>query len=117
MRAFEIYINGGRVCVAGVNDSSVLNAIVDYVGRDKEECFHLHVGGLLIPEEEHVTWQDKDLAVGDDVRIKVVEVEKIDKPTKRFPKNPKRDIQAQKRYVKKMAKKFGWKIQIRRKQS
>ena len=50
MRAFEIYVNGKRLCVAGVNNASVLSAIIDYVGRDDEERLHLHVGGLLIPE-------------------------------------------------------------------
>src|ERR1700752_1615953 len=109
MRAFEVYVNGERLCTAGVNDSTVLTAIIDYVGRDKERL-HLHVGGLLIPQEEHVRWQDMDLAVGDDVRIKVVEIETVDAPTKRYLRDPKKEVREQKRYVRTMAKKFGWKI-------
>ena len=109
MRAFEICVNRKRLCLAGVSDASVLTAIIDYVGRDKERL-HLHVGGLLIPQEEHVRWQDRDLAVGDEIRIRIMESDKVDAPTKRFPRDPKRDIQAQKRYVRTMAKKFGWKI-------
>jgi len=84
MRAFEIYVNGERLCLAGVSDASVLTAIMDYVGRDKERL-HLHVGGLLIPQEEHVRWQDRDLAVGDEIRIRIVESDKVDAPTKRYP--------------------------------
>lgn len=114
MRAFEIYVNGESLCVAGVSDASVLTAIIDYVGRDKERL-HLHVGGLLIPQDEHVRWQDRDLAVGDDVRVKIIEVDRVDAPTKRSPRDPKKDVRAQKRYVRTMAKKFGWKIQTGRK--
>jgi len=110
MRAFEIYVNGKRACLAGVNDASVLTAIMDYAGRDKERL-HLHVGGLLIPQEEHVRWQDRDLAVGDEIRIRIVDSDKVDAPTKRYARDPKKDIRAQKRYVRTMAKKFGWKIQ------
>jgi hypothetical protein len=113
MRAFEIYVNGERLCLAGVSSAGVFTTIIEYLGRD-EEHLHLHVGGLLIPEQEHVTWQDRSLAVGDDVRIKIVESDKIDAPTTRSPRNPKKDIQAQKRYVRTMAKKFGWKIQTDR---
>ena len=113
MRAFEVYVNGKRLCVAGVNNASVLTAIIDYVGRDKE-CLHLHVGGLLIPQEEHVRWQDRNLALGDDIRIKVVEIETVDAPTKRYPRDPNKEVREQKRYVRTMAKKFGWKIQAGR---
>ena len=114
MRAFEVYINGERLCVAGVNAASVLTLIIDYVGRDKQRS-HLRVGGLLIPDEEHVTWHDSNLAVGDDVRIKIVETETVDAPTKRHPRDPKKEVRAQKRYVRTMAKKLGWKIQTGRK--
>ena len=116
MRAFEIYVNGERLCLAGVSSAGVVTAIIEYLGRD-EEHLHLHVGGLLIPEREHVTWRDRSLSVGDDVRIKILESDKVDAPTKRSPRNPKKEIQAQKRYVRMMAKKFGWKIQIDRRRN
>jgi len=114
MRAFEIYVNGERLCCAGVSDASVLTAIIDYVGREKERL-HLHVGGLLIPQDEHVRWQDRDLTVGDDVRVKIIEIDTVDAPTKRFPRDPKKDVRAQKQYVRTMAKKIGWKILTGRK--
>ena len=113
MRAFEIYINGERLCLAGVSNAGIFTAIIEYLGGD-EEHLHFGVGGLLIPEQEHVTWQDRSLSVGDDVRIRTLESDKVDAPTERSPRNPKHDIQAQKRYVRMMAKKFGWKIQIKR---
>jgi hypothetical protein len=116
MRAFEIYINGERLCLAGVSNASVFTAIIEYVGRDEEDL-HLHVGGSLIPEQEYVTWQDRSLSVGDDVRIRILESDKVDAPTERSPTNPEQDIQAQKRYLRMMAKKIGWKIQIKRTRS
>jgi hypothetical protein len=114
MRGFEVYVNGERVCLAGVNDTSVADVILDFVGRD-EKCFHLHVGGLLIPEGEHVRWQDRHLNVGDEVRIKLVEAASVDEPTKRFRTDAKKRIEAQKRHVRRMAKTFGWRIQTVRK--
>ena len=80
MRAFEIYVNGKRLCLAGVTDASVLTTIIDYVGRDTQRL-HLHVCGLLIPQEEHVRWQERDLTVGDEVRIRIIESDKVDAPT------------------------------------
>jgi hypothetical protein len=116
MRAFEVHVNGERLCLAGVGEDGVLTAIVDYAGRDKERL-HLHVGGLLIPEEQHVKWQDRYLNVGDEVRIRIVESVKVDVPAKRFPKNPKKEIRSQKKYVRMMAKQFGWTIQTARKRT
>lgn len=110
MRAFEVFVNGKRLSVAGVNDLSVLTVIIDYVGRDRDPS-HLRVGGLLNPEQEYVDWVDRNLAVGDEVRIKIVEVETVDAPTKRRPRDPKKEVRAQKHYVRTMAKKLGWKIQ------
>jgi hypothetical protein len=77
----------------------------------------LDVGGLLMPEQEYVTWLNRGLSVGYDVRIRILETDRVDAPTERFPRNAKQDIQAQQRYIRMMAKKFGWKIQIKRKRS
>jgi protein involved in polysaccharide export with SLBB domain len=88
--------------------------MLDFVGRTAES-FHLHVGGLLIPGDEHVRWPDKNLSVGDEVRIKIVEAASVDEPTKRFPRDEKKRTKEAKRYVRRMAKKLGWTIQTVRK--
>jgi hypothetical protein len=116
MLAFEIYINGQRLCLAGVSNAGVFSAIIEYLGGDEEHLL-LDVGGLLIPEGEHVSWRVMSLSVGDDVRIRILESDKVDAPTERFPINARQDIQAQKRYIRMMAKTFGWKIQVKRKRS
>jgi hypothetical protein len=49
MRAFEVSLNGKKLCLAGIGDDGVLTAIVDWVtGRDRADLF-LEVGGLVSP--------------------------------------------------------------------
>ena len=73
MRAFKIQVNGEQLCLAGVSEG-VFSAIVHYVSRENGRP-HLDVGGLLTPQEEHVKWLDQDLALGDEIRLTVVESE------------------------------------------
>ena len=49
MRAFRIYLNGKKLCLAGIGDDGVLSAIVNWVATDREGDLFLHVGGLLSP--------------------------------------------------------------------
>lgn len=110
MRAFEVFLNGERLCVAGIGNDGVLTTIIDYVVNHGQRL-HLHVGGLLLPEGEHVRWVGRPLRIGDKVEVKIVECDTVNKPRKRFPRDPKREIKSQKRYVRNIAKKFGWTIE------
>jgi len=93
----------------------VLTVFVDHVVGDGRDDVSLHVSGLIVPRDEHVRWRRSSLRVGDEVRVKVVEAEVVDKPRRRYRSDPRKDLAAQKRYVREMAKKFGWKIQTGRK--
>jgi len=115
MRAFEVYLNDERLCLAGIGDDGVLTAIVDYVAGDGRQELRLQVGGLITPQGEHVRWRNPPLRIGDEVRVKIVESKAVDRPTKRHRRNPAEETKAQKRYVREMAKRFGWKVQTRRK--
>jgi hypothetical protein len=121
MPAFQIYLNGKKVSTAGVGDLGVLTAHVSWVRRKgeqtlarKPDCVEeeltLHVGGLISPAQEQVRWLDRDLQVGDEVRITVAENAKVDRPRSRERRDPAEDLRAQKRYVREMAKRFGWTI-------
>ena len=122
MPVFHVYLNGKKVSTAGVGDSGVLSAHVTWVCRTPKDMqakmpteeLTLDVGGLISPEDEYVRWLDrKDLQVGDEVRITVAKAGKIDRPRSRKRSDPADDLRRQKRYVREMAKRFGWKIQTR----
>ena len=124
MPVFHVYLNGKKVSTAGVGDIGVLSAHVTWVRRTGEDTraktadgfeeeLTLHVGGLISPKEEHVRWLDHDLEVGDEVRIKVVADDSVDRPRSRQRRDRAHELRSQKRYVREMAKRFGWKIQTR----
>jgi hypothetical protein len=50
------------------------------------------------------------LRVGDEVRLKVVEAETVDKPRVRVARDLASEVEAEKRHLRKLVKKFGWKI-------
>jgi|ERR1700756_3504600 len=114
MRAFKVYLNRKRLCVAGVGDDGVLNTMVDYaVGNGRNELY-LRVGGLISPSQEHVLWRNQKLKTGDEVRVKIIESDSTDRPKEQHRRDSKQELRAQKRYVREMARKFGWKVTTRR---
>ena len=46
MRAFEVSVNGEKVCVAGIGEDGVLTTIVHWAARQGEGGSFLQVGGL-----------------------------------------------------------------------
>ena len=103
MKALEVFINGQRVCLAGVGDNGVLHTIVNWVGRpersdevdreartnedeeddwEQEEVF-LSIGGLNSETREHYRWNTPTINVGDEVQIKIREAENVDPPNEK----------------------------------
>ena len=116
MRAFSIFLNRKKLCLAGVGDQGVLSAIVNCVAGDHGADLFMHVGGLA--NEEHVDWvKQKRLQVGDEIRVKVVEARSVDKPVRKRRIHPAETLKAKKRYVRMMAKELGWKLESRSKKS
>ncbi len=113
MRAFEVYSNDRKLCVAGIGDDGVLTAIVNWVAEKGNGDLFLTVAGLVSPVSEHVNWVRQDLAVGDTITVKIVEASSTDVPRSRKRSNPAGDLKQQKSYVRAMAKKPGWKIQTK----
>ena len=120
MRAFEVHLNGKRLCVAGIGDQGVLNALISLMlGQNRNEV-RLEVGGLSLPFKEYLTWKRRKLKVGDEIRIRVCEASSIDRPKERIQQveiDPKEEIRNQKRFVRQMARNFGWKVVVERKGS
>lgn len=117
MNAFDVRLNGKRLCVAGIGEDGVMTATIDHViGRGHDEL-SIRVGGLFSPAEEHVTWKRLSLKVGDRVEVRIVESEAIDKPTERFRTDSKQGERNARAYAKALAKKYGWRIITRPKNS
>jgi hypothetical protein len=111
MRAFEVSLNGKRVCTAGLGDDAVLNVIANHLtGQGRAET-HFNVGGLDCTANEFVDWEFmRKLKRGDKLLIRVVDSDSIDKPRRRKPRDPAEELRQTKLYVRRMAKQFGWKI-------
>jgi hypothetical protein len=92
MIAFEIYLNDQKIRRAGIGDSGVLSAIVTWAATTmsagtRNESLFLDVGGLINPEQKHVSWiNQKFLAVGDKVQISIVEADSVDDHQRRDPR-------------------------------
>ena len=114
MRAFKVYLNGKRLCLAGIGDDGVLTTIVDWVSRKGVGDLFLQVGGLISPKDEHVRWvTQKPLTVGDQLRVEIVEADAVDRPKKRYRTHPAEQLKSKKRYVRMMAKELGWGVRAR----
>ena|SRR5579864_37485 len=112
MRAFEIYLNGEKLCIAGMGDDGVLSAIVNWVTGRSRADLHLYVGALINPGKEHVTWiEQKHLNVGDEIRVKVVEANSVDEPMRRNPDETAKALEDRKQYVRRLAKELGIKME------
>jgi hypothetical protein len=121
MPVFHVYLNGKKVSTAGVGALGVLSAHVTWVRRkgvhtltkkpdSVEEELTLHVGGLVTAKEEHVRWLDRNLKAGDEVTIQVGDEASLDRPRSRKRRDHTKELRSQKRYVREMAKRFGWKL-------
>lgn len=109
MIAFEVHKNGKRVVVAGVPGYAVLSAIVGWVNRrprpglvaPKTEL-NLSVSGMNSNGEEweqstHVRWAVPEVKVGDTIRIRIVESEKVDEPNTEYPTMGKAELNVERK--------------------
>jgi hypothetical protein len=112
MRAFKVFLNGKKLCVAGIGDDGVLTACVGLATGKGPMELHLHVGGLISPSRESVIWVGQQpLHLGNKVQVQLVEVPSVNEPQKRERPDPARDLEVQKNLIRAMAERLGWKIQ------
>lgn len=83
MRAFEISVNGERLCVAGSVHTNVLNAAITYLSKRQE--FDMRVGAIVMDDNlsNYAYWVKRSLSVGDVVQLKIVDVPEADEPIER----------------------------------
>jgi hypothetical protein len=90
MTAFEIRINGKKVCTVGIDEPGVVSSIVSWMqgaprekGPGTPERIDIRIGGLNSRTETHYTWLTRGLRVGDEVKINVVTKTKVDRAATR----------------------------------
>jgi hypothetical protein len=110
MIAFEIHLNGQKLCRAGIGDSGVVSAIVTWAaaamatGKRNESLF-LNIGGLINPDGKLVSWiNQKPLAVGDKVEVTIVEADSVDEHERRDPTDDAKLRQVREDMVRRSAK-------------
>jgi len=89
MRCFEIWINGQRRCTVGLNRNGVISATATIqgwsrAGGERQHRTDVRVGGLEKIDDDHsqhLDWLTTNLAVGDEILIKLVDSDVRDEPT------------------------------------
>jgi hypothetical protein len=81
VRAFEIHLNGKKLCVAGMR-KGIVAINLKWVARPRraDEIGGISVSGLTHETSQHVAWSTREIQVGDELRIKLVEKSTVDKP-------------------------------------
>lgn len=80
MLGFEVLVNGQKLCVAGTKTSSVLAIGVSWARREPD-LVRFNVGGVTAGDvETHFFWKTPTIAAGDEVTIRLVNVENPDPP-------------------------------------
>jgi hypothetical protein len=80
MLAFEIAVNGKRVCIAGTSKSKVVATTVTWTYRHPEQV-SFSIGG--IPDDDsanHMAWTAPLINVGDEVCIRLIDTNSCDAP-------------------------------------
>ena len=111
MRAFEIYLNGKKLCVAGIEEGDLLFSISCGENKHGRGGVGLGMTGLL-PTLATVRWQQRSLQMNDQVQVKIVEAKTVDK-FEVLQEAPRDSRKYEKAYVRRMAKEFGWTIQTK----
>jgi hypothetical protein len=120
---FEVYLNGEKLCTAGIGDQGVLTAIVNWISSRHGDVrqtapeaavgpprLMLSVGGLASSCDQHMQWigpGDKPLKVGDEVMIKVIEALTPDAPNHCHHVNKREHLEKQKQYVAEQLRRLG----------
>ncbi len=83
---FEVLKNGKRVCISGIIGDGVLCVGLNYVSHPgQESTYDLQIGGLGMfdgsqDRQHHASWPSPDLAVGDEITIRILPPGEYDQP-------------------------------------
>ena len=87
MKAFEVHVNGTRLCLAGVQYGDELGASVDWISNPDGTTrrLNLSVLGVDTATGDYLEWAWVDLKVGDSVEVRIVEADSVDPEPRRSP--------------------------------
>ncbi len=115
---FDVYLNGRRLCRAGVGESGVLSAIINWVsggttrdGRRRKAQLDLHVGGLRHDDrgsDIHPSWVDVNLKPGDQISVRVGQGDRIDRPVREKVWTAEDTRRSEENYLNHLAPQDGW---------
>jgi hypothetical protein len=114
MTVFDVYLNGRKICRAGVGNDGVLTTLVTWAhvrpapatgkrGRARNET-RLHVGGLA--HDTHRTWAGRLLKAGDRVIVSVLKAETFDPPARVKSSDPAGRQEQERRYYERLKQKY-----------
>jgi len=115
MICFEVHRNGARLCLAGLGEGGGLHAILGMVDRTREDGttyrdLTFDIGGLHEPEpgvQDFVDWVKlRDLAVGDEITIRIVEADEADPPADTRRTTDEEVEAAERKYYERVKAKF-----------
>lgn len=124
MFALEVFHNGTKVSTAGVGRYGVLSAGISWVSHEPEKLAEwakegeqvkspsitLNVGGISVERLAHVDWPMPEVKLGDEVIVRLREVNEVDEPKLEHSLEPDSKGVDQKEYVRRMAKELGWQV-------
>ena len=116
MLCFEVIINNESRIIAGLDEITVLTAILSYRTADSKEegnendDLRLSVGGLISHGKhdcEHLDWIKRFLKIGDAIAIRVVESDEVSPPIRRERQDPDFVAKEQRRYYENLKQEYG----------
>jgi hypothetical protein len=108
MRAYEVFLNGKRLCVAGIGSHGYISAYITY--RSNPNATWIDVMGLENRKKLYVRWTHKNLRSGDEVLLKIIDRKSVDKYKVIRRHDEKSDLETMKRDLREKAKALGLEI-------
>jgi hypothetical protein len=103
MISFQISVNQKQVAVIGLPGDGVVSAILHAVKRKESLQLSLDMSALEEDEDgskRDITWQDVSLSEGDEITVKVLNVEVVDAPSTVKVQDASEIVERKKLYLK-----------------
>ncbi len=115
MPVFEVYLDGEKVAVSGLEREGILTTMLTWCRRPDDapgprEELELAVSGLDSPSDEHLEWFRRAIEFGSEIRIRPLETGIPMPPLQRRAISPEGRRKHKEAYVRKMAAELGWDI-------